>query len=83
MDEQRKPIPWYWWTVAGLLLLVAYPLSLGPMGWLFTHSELQHSDWACGAIECVYWPLVELVEISPDFRAVAIRYLDLWFDCAL
>ena len=31
MEEKRKPIPWYWWTFAGLLVFVGYVLSLGPV----------------------------------------------------
>ena len=37
MIEQRKPIPWYWWAVAALMLLVAYVLSAGPAVMLCGH----------------------------------------------
>ena len=43
MEEKRKILPWYWWPVAGLLVLVAYLLSSGPVVWLLCRLELKDS----------------------------------------
>ena len=34
MEHARKSLPWYWWTVAGWVLLAGYPLSLVPASYL-------------------------------------------------
>ena len=40
MEEKRKRNPWLTWLVVGLMLLVAYPLSSGPVAWLEVHGNL-------------------------------------------
>lgn len=76
--EQRKSIPWFWWTAAGLMLLVAYPLSMGPVGWLFEVCELDGDHWAYDVADLVYWPIGNLEKMSPALRALADQYLALW-----
>lgn len=79
MTEQRKTISWLWWTVAGLMLLVAYPLSLGPIVWLHGHDYLPESEmfYQATALYCepCNWLLVAYPDSMP--AKVLIWYLSL------
>ena len=58
-----------------LLLLVGYPLSVGPAFWLSQHLEIDHRLWG------VYAPLVWGVESGPEIIAeLFTTYLGLWGD---
>ncbi len=59
MEEKRKPIPWFWWTVAGLMMLVAYPLSMGPILRLVSDGYLPKE------MRAIYRPLGWVIERSP------------------
>ena len=81
MEEMRKPIAWLWWTVAALMLLVAYPLSLGPAAWcIHAAGVTDGSHWACQTLEFVYAPIIKIAESSPNIEKVARRYVEFWTD---
>lgn len=78
MTEQRKPIPWSWWTLAVLMLLVAYPLSMGPAMWLLpdnASSQLQY------VMQTAYCPILHCMEhklFPAPLRGMAFAYLGFW-----
>lgn len=78
MEEKRKPIPWYWWTVAGFLVLVGYVLSLGPVASLMETFDLKLYSGVVTAAGVVYWPLKTLTEVSPAFEHALMAYVELW-----
>ncbi|MDB5340920.1 MAG: hypothetical protein JWN70_6539 [Planctomycetaceae bacterium] len=79
-DEQLKPTPWLWWTVAGLiLLLVVYPLSIGPVGWFMEFVGLDdRNHWTARLLRIVYAPVLMLGHSSPDAEEIMRQYLLLW-----
>lgn len=81
MEEKQKPRPWLWWTVAGLILLVAYPLSLGPVAWGYERLGFDNDDtFIVTAIKVFYFPLIQVVENSPGFRGIYRPYNDWWLN---
>lgn len=39
MEKTRKPKSWLTWFAIGLMSLVAYPLSSGPVAWFEVHGN--------------------------------------------
>ncbi|MDB5339517.1 MAG: hypothetical protein JWN70_5136 [Planctomycetaceae bacterium] len=77
-EQQRKPTPWLWWTLAGLMLLVAYPLSMGPVAWVFEICDVENGEWASELATVFYRPIGRLVAWSPACESIYIQYLSLW-----
>lgn len=77
--QNRKPKGWAWWaTVAVLVTLVAYPLSLGPATWLH-HKDLIPTTFEPFVWKVFYRPIVVLHESGPLSIARAIEwYSSLW-----
>lgn len=76
MTEQRKSIPWYWWTLAGLLLLVAYPLSAGP-----AYGLIRPGYITVEMFNCVYAPLGWLCDQMPrSIAKILLWSLHLWIE---
>lgn len=71
MEEKRKPRRWGRWLVLGLVLLVAYPLSLGPVVWL------EHRGYSnptlIRARQLLYHPAREI-----NTRFAPAPFRDLW-----
>ena len=80
MEEKRKPLPWYWWMVAGLIVIAGYVLSLGPVALLMKTFGLRFHPWAAPAAGVVYWPLKQLTEVSPTFEHALLAYVEMWVD---
>ena len=72
ISQRRRP-GWPFWATAFLAALVAYPLSLGPVTWLFWHDQLP--DWADGPLDYLHKPLYE--SPKPIHDALA-WYARLW-----
>ncbi|MDB5337802.1 MAG: hypothetical protein JWN70_3421 [Planctomycetaceae bacterium] len=77
-ESNRKPIPWYWWTLAGLILLVAYPLSLGPVGWALEWSRVDGDSLIATVFYSFYSPLVQLYQYAPGVRDIYMPYYEWW-----
>lgn len=74
MTEKQKSRPWLTWLVIVLVLLVAYPLSMGPMIRLAIKGYLP--DWF---VELpVYYPLQLLEDRSPPIHRLFDWYEDWW-----
>jgi hypothetical protein len=64
-DESKK---WIWWAV---VLLVLYPLSIGPVGWLVAATGM---EW----IGFIYAPLDWLANSCGPIEQILTWYLRLW-----
>ena len=60
MTEKQKSLPFYWWTIAVLLIISLYPLSMGPAYWLAMSGRLSRETYLG-----IYWPLMELADNCP------------------
>jgi hypothetical protein len=73
--------PWTWnrkrrsfWLIVPVLI-IAYPLSLGPMLWLSDRHRLP--QWANSTLECVYFPLLLVVQTDLGDATLG-RYVGFW-----
>src|SRR5260370_147767 len=57
--DRKKPGVAFWATVALAVVLVGYPLSQGPAGWLITREWSQ--EWMMSAYLGFYWPLLSVL----------------------
>ncbi len=77
MDNERtRNSPVTFWFLAVLCALLAYVLSIGPMGYLTTHQYIppQYSRY-------VFWfyaPLIAIGASVESFVTVYSWYMDLW-----
>jgi hypothetical protein len=77
MDDSRKSLPQTAWAVALLVLVIAYPLSVGPWEWLGARDMIPH--YVTPVLQFIYWPVAWLYENSPDPVRDAMQwYLDFW-----
>jgi len=74
--DRKHPTAAFWITVALVALLVAYPLSAGPVTWIDDRYTLP--IWTGPAIETVYSPLVWLSRASKPFSDAYGWYVALW-----
>ena len=77
MDEKRKR-PGTGITVVGVivLLIVAYPLLLGPIVWLDNHYGFP--EFFRPVVEAIYVPIGLLMQESDTFKNIVNWYLELW-----
>ncbi len=74
MTDHKKPGMAFWVTAALVVLLVAYPLSFGPIIWLNDHGELP--GWAWLPIYRLYKPVDHVACNAPEpFRNFMFWYL--------
>jgi hypothetical protein len=55
MTSRKKPGVAFWVAVAVVVVLVGYPLSMGPVLWISVHGWIP--TWMHGPIGWFYWPL--------------------------
>lgn len=66
-----------WWIVAVIVLLVAYPLSIGPVMWLDRHGYV--AEPAIDLLMYFYVPLQIVYEYGPEpLQDLLGGYTDLW-----
>ncbi len=76
MDEKRKPLSPHFWTAAGLMVLAAYPLSLGPVEHLGNCGIRVLPFFARGIYQPIWW-IVEHGPFPLDYMIVAyVRWWD-------
>lgn len=75
---------WPYWVLFGaVLLLVVYPLSLGPEEYLIELYPGVIPDWANRADQIIYGPLYLAIENGPEwFRKSMHRYRRWWSSLA-
>ena len=76
MTDRKKPGVAFWATV-GLVVVLAYVLSVGPAQWLVVNGWVP--GWLCGPIAWFYWPLEKLWKDGPTPVHESLRwYYRLW-----
>ncbi|MDB5340916.1 MAG: hypothetical protein JWN70_6535 [Planctomycetaceae bacterium] len=79
MTEQRQSTPWLWWTLAGLMLFVAYPLSIGPTVWICRAIGIDNPDhWAAAYVRFLYAPVIIPAQSSRTTDQLLLDYLGFW-----
>ena len=73
MTSRKKPGVTFWATVV-VVVVLAYPLSLGPADWLLVNHHVP--SWAKPAVHAFYAPLMWVVFNGPR----PIRTAVLWYD---
>jgi hypothetical protein len=80
-NGKRRLLVWIEW--AAVTLVVAYPLSMGPVWWLSDHFHLwTGTGIVSGPQFTFYAPLIWLVEKCPPFGKALLWYVHLWADIA-
>ena len=80
MDEKRKSRPWAVWLVVGLVLLVAYPLSMGPVLYLMFDGSGPSPVYE--SVTTLYAPLLPLLHepaanpITSAYQGYVLWWLD-------
>jgi hypothetical protein len=75
--DRKHPSPAFWITVALVAVLVGYPLSAGPFGWLSYHRLLP--DWAEDAGTWFYAPVEWMSSYGPEpIRELFAFYFTIW-----
>jgi hypothetical protein len=80
MTDPKKPGVAFWAT-AVVVVLLAYPLSQGPAGWIV--DRMGAPPWAIESFMAIYWPVMTvqawLVANGPKWIEETISwYLSLW-----
>lgn len=70
---ERRTSPLAIWLIVTALLLVAYPLSVGPAMWLTQKGYLPH-----GVYQTTYWPMVMLCIRCRPLRGPIDWYVKVW-----
>jgi hypothetical protein len=75
-EKQKRGTPWLAsWL---FILLVVYPLSIGPANWLCNHLEMP--QWVGDAAKVFYAPILLLYENFDWFERLLDWYASLWPD---
>ena len=76
MTDRKKPGVAFWAKVA-LVVVLAYPLSLGPVCWAMNRgSDLDLGSWLVAGR--IYVPIILLAENSVAAKSVMKWYIELW-----
>ena len=76
MTDTRKKLGWPFWTTITLLVVVAYPLSVGPVWWIL--GQRDWPEWMNTFEQVFYWPLGWLMGNSPLLTEWMLWYMRLW-----
>jgi hypothetical protein len=68
--------PWWVWALIVPLLLIAYPLSIGPVYWMLSREGVPPVAWT--VIGAVYAPLGFVSEYIPPLKRAIELYLYWW-----
>lgn len=67
MSQHKKPAVGLWATLVLLVILVLYPLSVGPSWWLTNRIAAGDSQsWSFDVYYLVYGPLNKFLDLCPD-----------------
>jgi len=72
--DGKKPGWAFWATVALLVALVVYPLSIGPVFWILVWAGAPQP--ALTAVGYFYFPLGFVIQQSPSMKAAYIWYIE-------
>ncbi len=77
MTDRKKPGVTFWATVAVVVALVAYPLSIGPVMW-WVNDQAGCPKWLMSALGYFYWPITGLTTHSRWCSDILDWYLSVW-----
>jgi hypothetical protein len=75
MTSRKKPGVAFWATVVVVAVLVAYPLSMGPIAYLASHQLLP--EWSRPPLQAIYSPMPFVIKVCGG-TPILDKYLDLW-----
>jgi hypothetical protein len=76
-SEQPRRTPSFLWALALAIMLCCYPLSLGPIAWLYERNLIPERIEP--ALETCYQPLDWMYTSGPPFvRTACDWYLNVW-----
>ena len=77
-EDRNKSDASFWTTVVVITvgLVLAYPLSLGPVAWILNRIEMP--EWVMTALVIFYMPLQRLCEVSEPAKTAILWYEALW-----
>ena len=79
MTDRKKPGVAFWATVALVVVLVGYPLGIGPAIWLYDHDCFDEDGLPLAALRWLYGPLKWLDFYGPQpVRDALDWYESLW-----
>jgi hypothetical protein len=81
ISDRKKPGVAFWLTVVVAVIVVAYPLSLGPAMWLAVRMDAP--GWVFDALETSCGLVLYLAVWSGPFGEPYLRYLGWWHSHAL
>jgi hypothetical protein len=76
--ESRKRGGWLWWILMAIALVIAYPLSLGPVAWLDDRGYL--SEPMLQVLTTFYYPIAVIQVTVPAADAMLDWYLSLFLE---
>jgi hypothetical protein len=65
------------WAIVGLVAILVYALSFGPVAWLLAHAV---PPAAVGIVLLFYMPLIIAAETTKPTKDLLQRYVHLWAD---
>ena len=68
-EPKKRSTKWIWWTTAAILLLLAYPLSMGPVMQLSARHDFAMQ------VAPIYYPIGWAARKSPAFRKAMNAHL--------
>jgi hypothetical protein len=66
MTDRQKLGVAFWATVVLAVVLVGYPLSVGPAAWIVEESK--PGDWGWDVYHAAYYPLLRIYDLDYDYR---------------
>lgn len=78
-DDSARDRGTLWYVVwVTIVLMVAYPLSVGPAVWLLFKLDPDEEGWAWDAWQVVYGPFVEFATSFEVGEEIYVAYLELF-----
>ena len=75
-EPKKRSRAWVWWALVALVVL--YPLSVGPVNWLYQHSEGEWPHRIHRAARLVYFPIDYLTDHSQTAFDIVAWYVSFW-----
>jgi hypothetical protein len=77
MTDRKKPGVPFWATVVLVVVLMGYPLSIGPAHCLIWHTN---STWLSETADALYSPLADVCDKSATATSTLFWYDGIWQD---
>ena len=80
-ENQSRSARWPWVVIVGLpVLVIAYPLSYGPISWLGVNGYIAQDSTLRPVLEAIYTPLIWMALREGVFFDFMEWYLGFWID---